>query len=578
MQNFSFTPINESSILISFGDVIAEEVHTHVMQAKLFIETNPFPGFIETVPAYTSLAVYYNPVEVVKTNNTISATVIQTLSSLLNIVATDQHATTNSVIELPVCYDPDFVPDLIAIAEQLNLSTEELVSIHAGKTYKVYMLGFTPGFPYMGKIDERIFTQRKTQPRLKVEPGSVAIAGNQTGIYPFATPGGWNIIGRTPLQLFDRHRSNPFLLKAGDEVKFKPITKDEFENYKFSEAAGGRASINIITQPTNGKKQIIHIEQCGFLTTIQDTGRTKYQQFGVSKNGAMDMYAAQLANTLLDNDPTAAVLEITQSPHRFRFLQDALIAFTGGGLQPQLQQTSLPLFQPLFIPAGAIVECKQPLPGFRLYMAVAGGFEAEHFLGSSCTDLLMKAGGHEGRPLRKDDVLPQRKELSGLQKRLLTVLKAGASIEINHDHPTNYGSTIRVVQGIEWNYLDETSTQLFTQSTFTVAAQSSRMGYRLKETVLKTNRSCEIVSSAVTQGTIQLTPSGEMIVLMADAQTVGGYPRITQVCAADLSLLAQKKPGDTIQFQIVSLQEAEELYMQQANELSRIAGMLQSKL
>lgn len=229
MQHFSFIPINESSLLISFGDAIHEEVHARVMQGKAVIEATPFPGFVETVPAYTTLAVYYNPVEVEKKNETVSATVLQTLQKLLETGSEDQWTTTGTIAEIPVCYDPAFAPDLNATAENLKLSVEELINIHSGKTYKVFMIGFTPGFPYMGPVDERIFTQRKTQPRLKVEPGSVAVAGNQTGIYPFATPGGWNIIGRTSLLLFDRNRSNPFLLKAGDEVKFKQISKEEFE-------------------------------------------------------------------------------------------------------------------------------------------------------------------------------------------------------------------------------------------------------------------------------------------------------------------------------------------------------------
>lgn len=229
MQRFRLIPVNESSLIISFGDVIHEEVHAQVIKAKALIEANPFNGFVETVPAYTTLAVYYDPTKVESTSETISGTVIQTLETLFETVSEDQLTVTGTLIELPVCYDPAFAPDLSTTAVSLNLSVEELINIHSGKTYKVFMIGFTPGFPYMGTVDERIFTQRKIQPRLKVEPGSVAIAGNQTGIYPFATPGGWNIIGRTPLLLFDRNRSNPFLLKAGDEVKFKQISKEEFE-------------------------------------------------------------------------------------------------------------------------------------------------------------------------------------------------------------------------------------------------------------------------------------------------------------------------------------------------------------
>lgn len=581
MQSFTVHPVNEYSILLSFGNSI--DVHTHqlLMQAKQCIEQNPFPGFVETVPAYNTLAVYYDPAAVVQTTATIAATVEQTVRHILAHAEQLTAATTNQVVEIPVCYDEVFAPDLIDTATNLQLSTDELIQLHGNKPYHVFMLGFTPGFPYMGKVDERLITKRKQQPRLAVEPGSVAIAGEQTGIYPFATPGGWNIIGRTPLQLFDRNSVNPFLLKAGDEVQFKAITKEEFENYGTSDAPVGRDSKNNISHPTKtseDNKPIVHIEQCGFLTTLQDTGRTGYLQYGVSKGGAIDKDAAQLANALVGNDTDEPVLELTQSPHRFLFTADAVVAFAGGGLQPETEQQLLPLYKPLFIAAGTIVNCKQQLPGFRLYMAVAGGFAAEEFLQSSSTDLLAKAGGFNGRPLKKADILLQKNKLSKLQQQLLQVLKAGAAIELFQPGNSITSNTIRVLKGAEWNYLTNASATDFTQQPFIVTQQSNRMGYRLKTEALQTNQSCDIISSPVTQGTVQLTSSGEMIVLMADAQTVGGYPRISQVCAADLSLLAQKKPGDAIQFQIVSLQEAEALNIKRAEELKRVKEVLQIKL
>lgn len=577
MQSFSVHPVNESSILLRFGNSIDVHTHQQLMQAKQSIEQNPFPGFVETVPAYNSLAVYYNPVEVVQTTATIAASVEQTIRNIIANAKSPTASTTTQLIELPVCYDEDFAPDLAETAVNLQLSTDTLIQLHCSKTYHVYMLGFTPGFPYMAKTDERIVTKRKQQPRLTVVPGSVAIAGEQTGIYPFATPGGWNIIGRTPLQLFDRHKTNPFLLKAGDEVKFKPITQDEFEQYSTSNIElNSTNSINRSTETSAANKPIIQVEQCGFLTTLQDTGRTGYLQYGVSKGGAMDSYSAQLVNVLIGNDADETVLELTQSPHRFLFTADTVIAFAGGGLQPEKEQQLLPLHKPLFIAAGTVVHCRQQLPGFRLYMAVAGGFAADEFLQSSSTDLLITAGGFDGRPLKKADILAQKNKHNKLQQQLLQVLKAGATIELFQSNESMMGTTIRVLKGAEWNYLTDTSAINFTQQAFTVTQQSNRMGYRLKTETLQTNQSCDIISSPVTQGTVQLTSSGEMIILMADAQTVGGYPRIAQVCAADLSLLAQKKPGDAIQFQIVSLQEAEALYMKRAEELKRVQDALAS--
>jgi antagonist of KipI len=326
----------------------------------------------------------------------------------------------------------------------------------------------------------------------------------------------------------------------------------------------------------NMNKQIIHIEQCGFLTTIQDNGRKGCLQYGVGKSGAMDNYAAKLANILAGNDEKAAVLEITQSPHRFLFLKDALIAFAGGGLQPAANNYFIPLCQPVFIREGTIVELKQQMPGYRLYMAVAGGLKADVFLNSVSTDLSVKAGGYHGRPLKKEDILESNTALSHFQKNLMNVLQNGVMLQFNAKTNLFQTGIIRVIHGKEWDNLTGETKDKINTLKFVIAPQSSRMGYRLMGDQLQTTGSCDIVSSPVTQGTVQLISSGELIILMADGQTVGGYARVLQVIAADLHALAQKKPGDPIQFQIVSLQEAEELYLKQAEELNKIKQLIKS--
>jgi inhibitor of KinA len=228
MNEYKFIQLSESALLIKFGDIISLPLHEQVMQAKDLIDKNRFIGFTETVPAYNSLAVYYNPLQVSKEEETISATLQK------------QPSNNPKNITIPVCYDKEFGIDLEELSLQLQLSTEEIIYIHKSKTYKVFMTGFTPGFPYMGIIDERLTTKRRSSPRVTADAGSVAIAGNQTGIYPLNTPGGWNIIGRTPLKIFDLNKENPFVLKAGDEIKFEAITKDEFENYAPSDLPAGR--------------------------------------------------------------------------------------------------------------------------------------------------------------------------------------------------------------------------------------------------------------------------------------------------------------------------------------------------
>lgn len=230
MQNIEFIPLSESAILLSFGNTIDFATHEKMINAKNKIETNPFFGFLETVPAYNSLAVYFNPVEIKKEAESISVSVINQIKKILeNKTQADKLHVKQTIIEIPVCYDDEYGIDLQELSQQLKLKKEEIIQLHHSQTYKVFMIGFTPGFPYMGILNDQLFTKRKQQPRTSVHPGSVAIAGNQTGIYPLATPGGWNIIGRTSLKLFDKEKENPFMLKAGDAIKFIPVSGKELK-------------------------------------------------------------------------------------------------------------------------------------------------------------------------------------------------------------------------------------------------------------------------------------------------------------------------------------------------------------
>ncbi len=233
MNEIEFICLSETALLLSFGNTIQLQKHEQLMHVKQIVEQTPFKGFVETVPAYNSLAVYYNPLEIEKDDlsKSIQDNVITLLKEQIKNLQSEAAAINSTIVEIPVCYDDEFGIDLPELSKTLNLSTEEIIKLHSSKTYKVYMLGFTPGFGYMGIVDEKIITRRKKQPRLKVEAGSVAIAGNQTGIYPLQTPGGWNIIGKTTLKLFDKTKEQPFLLKAGYEVKFIAITKEEFNNW-----------------------------------------------------------------------------------------------------------------------------------------------------------------------------------------------------------------------------------------------------------------------------------------------------------------------------------------------------------
>lgn len=224
--------LGDSAITIDFGNVIDETINRRVIGLFHHLQKNPFTGMTEAVPAYSSLSVYYDVAALKKKvkEKTVYEWVAGQLENILKTGFPVEKETAR-LIRIPVCYEKEMGPDLESLAFAKNLSAEEVIQLHVSKTYFIYMLGFLPGFSYMGEVDEKIATARKLQP-VPVWAGSVGIAGKQTGIYPLDSPGGWQIIGRTPLKLFDAGRKEPILLHAGDQVRFYSISKDEFENYQ----------------------------------------------------------------------------------------------------------------------------------------------------------------------------------------------------------------------------------------------------------------------------------------------------------------------------------------------------------
>lgn len=218
-------PLGDSAAVVRFGDSIDLSTHQSVRALYDSLSTSPPHGSLELVPAYATVTVYYDPLK--STFEEIRRD-LQRAVELLETLPDSPPET----VEIPVCYGGDLGPDLEYVAEFNRLSCDEVIEIHSSPVYLVYMLGFTPGFPYLGGLSERIATPRRTSPRLQIPAGSVGIAGNQTGIYPLQTPGGWQLIGRTPLALFRPDRSPSTILRAGDQVRFRPVKT-------FSEALDG---------------------------------------------------------------------------------------------------------------------------------------------------------------------------------------------------------------------------------------------------------------------------------------------------------------------------------------------------
>jgi len=224
--------LSEQAVTIEFGEGISEAFLTQIKQVDDCIHQKPFPGFRTTVPAYTTLSVFFDPVEVIKSQGLQGTDCFEKVSWYLNQLKNEpvkEASALNAIITIPVCYSNAFGPDLDEVAKIHNLTAGEVISLHCSVVYKVYMIGFVPGFAYLGGMPELLATPRKPTPRKAISAGAVGIAGKQTGIYPLETPGGWQIIGRTPLTLFDALRPQPALLKAGDRVLFNPVSDNEFK-------------------------------------------------------------------------------------------------------------------------------------------------------------------------------------------------------------------------------------------------------------------------------------------------------------------------------------------------------------
>jgi KipI family sensor histidine kinase inhibitor len=221
MEAMRILTVGDCAVSVEFGQEISLEINHKVMALKMVLEREPIRGIVELIPTYCSLLIQYDPMDLRygQLRDRLEALVTQ---------LDEVEMPPKQVVEIPVAYGGEYGPDLGEVARAHNISEEEVIKLHSEPEYPIYMLGFVAGFPYLGGMNKAIATPRKKSPRLKIEAGSVGIAGEQTGIYSVESPGGWQIIGRTPLKLYDVNRNEPVLLKAGQYIKFKPITKEEF--------------------------------------------------------------------------------------------------------------------------------------------------------------------------------------------------------------------------------------------------------------------------------------------------------------------------------------------------------------
>lgn len=298
----------------------------------------------------------------------------------------------------------------------------------------------------------------------------------------------------------------------------------------------------------------LEIIKSGLHDSIQDGGRFGYQHVGLNPTGAMDLMAMRLANTIVGNNEMEAVLEICFPACSIIFHSAAMITIGGADFSAKVNDVIINCYQPIVLPAGSILTFKKRIRGSFTYLAVHGGFDIPLWLGSKSTHLLAKLGGYK-RTLKKGDIIPLVKKIVCEKLEIFPWRFAG-------DFTTEQ-TLIRCTQGQEFSWLSKEAQKSISRKSWTLEDQSNRMGYYLKGVVLKQVEKKELISTAVTMGTVQLLPNGQLIILTADHQTTGGYPRVLQVIDADRSKLVQCSARTSISFKVISLDEAEELTIAQ---------------
>ncbi len=324
----------------------------------------------------------------------------------------------------------------------------------------------------------------------------------------------------------------------------------------------------------------------GMLTTLQDSGRNGYQHYGVPVSGAMDLFSHRVANILVGNSSDEATLEITLQGPRLEFDQDAVIAICGGNLSPVIGGDEVPEGKAVRLRAGSVLDFGACQAGCRSYLAVRGGFDVPKVMGSRSTYETAQLGGIHGRALRKDDRLPIGESDGDIYPDLDAELaRSGRAFAFPkwavNQHIGKLGrvpQVARIIPGRHWEAFPATARDALTGTEFRIAPNSNRMGIRLDGSAIELENPLEILSEAVTFGTIQVPPAGQPIVLMADRQTVGGYPKIAEVASVDLHLLAQLKPGDGLRFELVSLAQAQALWLAREQELMTIREAVEKHL
>ena len=524
-------PVGDAAASVELGDTLDVATNARVRALDRALRERPLAGLRETVPTLRSLLVLYDPAALR------FAALAREVAARLEAAA-DAPDPAPRRHEVPTVYGGEHGPDLEPLAHALGVAPADLAARHASAEYTALMLGFTPGFAYLGLLPDGLDVPRLATPRVRVPPGSVAVAGRQTAIYPSASPGGWRLLGRTSLPLFDPRREEPSLLAPGDRVRFSPVAELP------PPPVVGSA-------PVSSAAPVVEVLEAGLLTTVQDGGRPGHRRSGVSGAGPLDVRAHAAANRAVGNDAGAAGLECTIAGPSLLFLAPVRFAVAGADLGAVLERVDL---GPWPVPRGAsvlarpgnVLRFRGRGEGCRATIAFAGGLDVPPVLGSSACDVAAGFGGVCGRPLAAGD-------------HLAVKARAGSSPSESRSWPIADRVRVRVVLGPQADHLEADALRAFLETSWRVGSASDRVGLRLEGgPPLRHRLRAEILSDGMVPGCVQVPPDGRPIVMAADGPTTGGYPKIATVVTADLPLLAQLLPGvGEVRFEAVRVEDVQ---------------------
>lgn len=508
-----FLPVNSDSFLIelaSLDETLA--LFDTLRQAAL-------PGVDELVPAARTVLVHFSPWL------TSARALIAAIAALPVTAGTGRSV---PQISVAVRYDGE---DLPALAERLGVSAAELIEAHQSLRWKVAFTGFAPGFAYMVSPGWDYEVPRRTTPRTRIPAGSLGLAGEFSGIYPQASPGGWQLIGTTDTPMWDIARRPPALLQPGAEVRF------------VADGGGKIVSLPPAAAPTPVADAALTIVAPGLLTIWQDGGRRGQANMGVAESGAMDKTAWRDANRLVGNAAQTPALEIAFGGFAARAERDLVLAVTGADCALTLNAAHpLPMHHPFAVRAGDVLRLGPARRGVRSYLAIRGVSAPAPVLASAAFDTLAQVGP---APLRAGDRIgldPQARTGSVALSATRRALPApGETV------------TLDIIAGPRTDWFNDSAQRLLTTQVWQVTAQSNRIGLRLAgERALTRSRQQELPSEGTCAGAIQVPASGQPVLFLNDHPLTGGYPVIAAVAPHHLDLAGQIPPGCGIRFNPIS--------------------------